>query len=183
MNIKGTVLLSGMKPAVHVILTGGTIDSFFDATKDAIVPHAHSALPAFIKTLKLYERIEFTEVCMKDSRDITAADRKAILASIEKSPHTRIIITHGTYTMPDTARYLRKNTKSKKTIVLTGSFIPLTGFSPSDAPFSLGFALARVHDLGPGVYICMNGRVFSADEAAKQAEEGRFVSMFEPGRR
>ncbi len=170
-----------MPETIHFVLTGGTIDSFYDGTKDTAVPNAHSVIPNFIKTLKLPDKTEFTEVCMKDSRDITTADRKSILNSIEKSPHKRIIITHGTYTMPDTAKYLKANLKRKgQTIVITGSMIPLSGFSPSDAPFNLGYAIAKVKELDPGIYVCMNGSVFSP-EIVKLTNEGRFVSVFSKG--
>ncbi len=164
---------------IHFILTGGTIDSHFDPTKDTAVPNVHSILPDYISGLKLYEKCVFSEVCMKDSRELTKADVSKICTVINKSPHKRLIITHGTYTMPDTARCLEANLKSKdKVVIFTGSMIPLLGFSPSDAPFSLGFSIAKSQELAPGVYICMNGRVFSPKETVKKLSEGRFASIF-----
>jgi L-asparaginase len=81
--------------------------------------------------------------------------------------------------MPDTARFLKANLKRKdQTIILTGSMIPLLGFSPSDGPFSIGYAIAKVQDLEPGIYVCMNGRVFSSEEVMKVSKEGRFSSVF-----
>lgn len=77
---------------------------------------------------------------MKDSRQLGENDRKEILKAIEESPSNKIIITHGTYTMPDTARYLKANLKrNDQTIILTGSMIPIKGFSPSDGTFNLGY--------------------------------------------
>jgi len=167
------------KSAIHIILTGGTIDSYYDATKDTAVPNKHSVIPEFIRSLKLHEQFEFSEVCMKDSRNITKSDMMKICETIEKSPHRKIIITHGTYTMPDTARFIRANMKKKnKVIIFVGSMIPLVGFSPSDAPFSLGFAIAKSQELADGIYICMNGRVFNPDEVVKEFTEGRFSSIF-----
>lgn len=167
------------KDTIHFIMTGGTIDSTYDATRDTVVPFKHSFVPQFIRGLKLYKKSVFTEICMKDSRDITMEDRKKILHTVQHSPHRRIIITHGTYTTPDTARFLQANLKRKKqVIVLTASMIPLNGFAPSDAPFSIGFSIAQVSILPPGVYVCMNGRVFSAMEVAKEIKKGRFVSVF-----
>jgi len=137
---------------IHLILTGGTIDSYYESTKDTAVPHKHSVLPEYIKSLNLYDEFEFTEICMKDSREITSSDIKKIFKTIEKSPYKRIIITHGTYTMPDTARYLEANLKKKdKVIIFTGSMIPLTGFAPSDAPFNLGFSISQSHMLPNGI--------------------------------
>lgn len=106
---------------------------------------------------------------MKDSRELTTGDIKNICKTIEKSTTKKIIITHGTYTMPDTAKYLKANLKRKdQTIISAGSMIPLTGFAPSDAGFNLGYAIARVQTLKPGIYVCMNGRVFSSNEVVKQ---------------
>ena len=116
---------------------------------------------------------------MKDSREINANDMKKILGTIQDSKHKKIIITHGTYTMPDTSRYLKANLKRKdQTIILTGSFIPLTGFSPTDAPFNLGYAISKVQDLPAGIYIAMNGKIFKPEEVIKMLSEGKFGSIF-----
>ena len=138
-----------------------------------------SSLPTFIKSLKLNDSIFFTEICMKDSRVLTGEDLKKILKAIEKSKSKKIVITHGTYTMPDTARYLVANLKRKdQIIILTGSMIPLTGFSPSDAPFNLGYAFASLKTLKSGIYVCMNGQIFDPKEVSKRLSEGKFVSIF-----
>ena len=101
--------------------------------------------------------------------------------SIEKSPCDKIIITTGTFAMPKIARYLELNKKEKrKTIVMTGSTMPLYGFPLSDAPFNLGYALSQVQILEDGVHICMDGRSFSSDEAIKAAKDGTFLSRLEP---
>lgn len=166
-------------PTIHYVITGGTIDSFYDGGKDTAVPNEESIIPRFVKSLKLYSKAEFTEVCMKDSRQLNREDVKKILKVIESSKSKKIIVTHGTYTMPDTARFLKANLKRKdQAIVLTGSMIPINGFSPSDGPFSLGYAIAQMEYLDPGVYVCVNGRVFSPDEVVKVIGEARFSSIF-----
>lgn len=164
---------------INIIITGGTIDSYFDSIKDAVIPLKKTIIPSFIKSLKLDDEISFSEVCMKDSRSLTGEDLKKILKSIEKTDSKKIIITHGTYTMPDTARFLSASLlKKDQTIILTGSMIPLTGFSPSDAPFNIGYSLACVKVLKPGIYVCMNGQIFNPSEVTKRISEGRFVSVF-----
>ena len=164
---------------IHFIITGGTIDSFYEGTKDTVVPNEKSIIPRFVESLKLYDKPEFTIVCMKDSRDIVKADLKKILDTVEKSHHKKIIITHGTYTMPDTSRFLKANLKRKdQTVIITGSIIPLLGFSPSDGPFAIGYAIAKTQDLKNGIYVCMNGKVFSSEEVIKVNKEGRFSSIF-----
>ncbi len=164
---------------IHIIMTGGTIDSHWDGKIDTVVPNEHSVVPEFLKGLKLYTNFEFTEVCMKDSRSLLPEDLGKIVETIDKSPENKFIITHGTYTMPDTARFIQANLKSKdKTVILTGSMMPLKGFDSSDAQFSLGFAIAQVQELKPGVYVSMNGLSFTADEIAKNIAEGKFYSVF-----
>lgn len=168
---------------IDIIITGGTIDSFWDGSKDTVRVSEHSVLPEYFeelgRNLKIYEEVRFNELCMKDSRAITDEDRKNVLKAIEKSDSKKIIITHGTYTMPDTARYLKKNLKRiNQTIVLTGSMVPIKDFDFSDGPFNLGYAFAQVQKLPRGIYVCMNAKVFTPEEVSKNIEEGKFYSIF-----
>lgn len=164
---------------IQFIITGGTIDSYYDGTKDTVVPNKHSVIPEIINSLKLYNETTFTEICMKDSRSLNESDHKEILKTLEKTPSQKIIITHGTYTMPDTARYIKANLKrNDQTIILTASMIPIKGFSPSDGTFNLGYSLAQVQTLSPGIYVAINGKIFNPDEVIKIISEGRFASIF-----
>lgn len=169
------------KPVACIITTGGTIDSFYNGLIDTVEPYKESVIPNYIGSLKLYTQTDFAPLCMKDSREISAQDREKMLKVIRESDNTAFIITHGTYTMPDTARYLERlltpEELAQKTIVITGSMVP-HNFNNSDAGFNLGFAYAIATSAKGGVYICMNGRVFDADEVAKNVAEGRFVSLF-----
>ena len=165
---------------IHFIITGGTIDSHYDGSKDTAVTNKESVIPNFIESIKLYHGAEFTTVCMKDSRDLNREDIEHVLQAVEGSPHDRIIITHGTYTMPDTARFLKANLKrSDQVVVLTASAIPIQGFAPSDGPFNLGYAVAQCEHLKPGVYVAMNGKVFAPEEVIKIISEARFASIFQ----
>ncbi|OGZ00478.1 MAG: hypothetical protein A2946_00505 [Candidatus Liptonbacteria bacterium RIFCSPLOWO2_01_FULL_53_13] len=165
---------------IQILLTGGTIDAQWDGKLDTAVVNEHSAVPDYFKKLILYAEVDFAEVCMKDSRNLKQEDIKKLLELVEKSPYDKIIITHGTYTMPDTAKYLKANlVRRDQTIVLTGSMVPLSGFWNSDAPFNLGYAVAKVESLPPGIYLCMNGRTFNPDEVAKNLSEGKYYSVFE----
>lgn len=167
------------KGTIHFIITGGTIDSSWSGKQDTAIPNEHSYLPEFFKDLDLYEKVEFTEICLKDSRNLTQADVQQILSEVEKSKSRKIIITHGTYTMSDTARLLQANLQRKnQIIILTGSMTPLKGFEPSDASFNLGYAISKVQELKPGVYLCMNGETFTSDEVVKSLSEGKFYSIF-----
>ncbi len=161
---------------IHFIITGGTIDSYYDGIKDTVVPNAKSIIPAFIKRIKMPAKPMFTVVCMKDSRAITDEDRLKMLGVIEQSTAKYFIITHGTYTMPITARFLEKIIKKEATVILTGSFIPLPDVVRSDGAFNLGYSVAQLNHLQTGVYISMNGQVLNPTEAQKLVEEGRFIS-------
>mgnify|MGYP003964479695 CR=1 FL=1 len=153
----------------------------YDSCKDTAVPNDTSIIPRFVGSLKLYNiETQFTEVCMKDSRDLQSDDIKKILSEVEASSHTKVLITHGTYTLGDTARYLKVNLKrDDQIVVLTASAIPIMGFSPSDGPFSLGYAIAKLEHLSPGVYVAVNGHVFSPEEIMKVMSEARFTSIFQ----
>lgn len=168
-----------MSETIHFILTGGTIDSEYDGSKDTAVPTNKSNIPKFLETIKLKQKIIYSEICMKDSRELNQKDRENILKTIKKSKSDKIIITHGTYTMPDTARYLEANlNNNNKTIIMTGSMIPLIGFTPSDAPFNLGYSIAKINTLKKGIYVCMNGNIFNPNEVIKKIKEGIFSSIF-----
>ena len=157
------------------VLMGGTIDSFYDGRIDTVRPHERSAVPNFIDSLRLYTPCRYVEVAMKDSRDLTDDDLNAMLRVIEEAPERKIIITHGTYTMPRSARFLHDHLNRRNIrVAFTGSLVPLTGFSPSDAPFNLGFAFAVVQSMPPSIYVCMNGRIFTAAEVEKVNGDGVF---------
>lgn len=160
-------------------MTGGTIDSHYDGTKDTVVPNETSVIPKYINGLKLHVKTEFTQSCMKDSRDLALDDMEDVKKVIEQSEHKHFIITHGTYCMPDTARYLKQHLKkADSVIILTGSMIPLEAFAGSDALFNIGFSMAEIFHLEPGIYVCMNGQIFDPNEIAKLIGQGRFVSIF-----
>lgn len=165
---------------IHFILTGGTIDSYYEGSQDTAVPLKHSTIPRYLKNLKLYHKFQFTELCMKDSRSIVEKDRKGLVQLIKKTRTNSILITHGTYTMPETARYIEKRLPANhsKTIILTGSLIPLDGFTFSDAGFNLGFAIGQFLVTKPGVYVAMNGKLLPAQTATKIISKGRFAELF-----
>jgi len=106
---------------------------------------------------------------------MTDADRQIILENCRKSPEDKIVITHGTDTMVETARVLGEHIKDK-TIVLTGAMVPYA-FGSSDGLFNLGSALSFVQALPPGVYIAMNGRYFTWDHVRKNRERGEFEEI------
>ena len=55
---------------LHFIMTGGTIDAVWDGIQDAIVIGSQSIIPAYFNKYKLFDKVTFTQVCMKDSRKL-----------------------------------------------------------------------------------------------------------------
>jgi len=112
---------------------------------------------------------------MIDSLDMTDEDRVMIADHCNKSKEKKIIITHGTDTMADTAKFLASRIKDK-TVVLTGAMIPYK-FGSSDGLFNLGSAMAFVQSLQPGVYVAMNGKCFNWDNVRKNKKTGEFEEV------
>jgi L-asparaginase len=157
---------------ILVVTTGGTIDKvYFDAKSEFEV--GRSLVGDLLREAHVHAPYEIMEVLRKDSLDLTDADRERIRATIERAPNPRVVVTHGTDTMTDTARVLRAI--SGKTIVLTGALAPAR-FANTDAAFNVGMAFAAAQTLPAGVYIAMNGQVFDAARVRKDRAANRFIA-------
>lgn len=165
------------KPHVHIIKTGGTIE-FFDPAYDAInkkLMKLDATIDSYLQNLiKPHFNFSSETIAEKDSRELTADDRAKLAKAISETQHTNIIVTHGTFTMHETATFLDEQQIPGKKIILTGSMIPITGFTTSDAGFNLGYAIASFENIQPGVYLSMNGGIFKSDEVEKNLELFRF---------
>lgn len=160
--------------AIRLFITGGTFDKeyneltgqlyFNDSHVQDLLEMGRNRVPVEIRTLM-----------MVDSLEMSDEDREMIAYQCEQCDEDRIIITHGTDTMTETAKLLTKKIKGK-TIVLTGAMIPIK-FGSSDGLFNLGSALAFAQTLPPGVYIAMNGRHFKWDNVKKNKETGMFEEL------
>jgi L-asparaginase len=115
------------------------------------------------------------ELMRKDSLDLTEADRALIAAAARQAPEGRIVITHGTDTMTETAQVLAAEVPGK-TMVLTGALSPAR-FAETDAPFNLGMAFAAAQTCPAGVWIAMSGQVFDGLKVRKDREAGKFVAV------
>jgi len=158
---------------IAIFTTGGTIDKvYFDAKGgyEVGVPMVQRIL----QDARVLVDVSVTELLRKDSLQMTDADRDTIRQALVDSATTRIIVTHGTDTMIETARVLKA--VRDKTIVLTGALQPAR-FTDSDAPFNLGMAMAAVQTLPAGVYVVANGTVFPADRVRKNRELNRFEAV------
>lgn len=156
---------------ILVLTTGGTIDKlYFDALSEYRI--GETVLPRLFALARVTHPFEIAELLRKDSLDLADADRALIAARVAQAPQRRIVITHGTDTMTQTARALAGI--EGRTIVLVGALAPAR-FAESDASFNLGMAFATAQVAPPGVYITMNGTVFRADQVEKDRALGAFV--------
>jgi L-asparaginase len=158
---------------IAVVTTGGTIDKlYFDSLSEYQV--GESVVRKLLSIANVKYPFEVVEALRKDSLELTDADRDELYRCVAGLKTSRVIITHGTDTMTQTAARLAAI--QGKTIVLTGALTPAR-FSESDAPFNLGMAFAAAQTAPPGVLIVMNGEVFPAARVRKDREAGRFVRV------
>ncbi|MGB7654374.1 MAG: asparaginase domain-containing protein [Novosphingobium sp.] len=160
--------------SILVLTTGGTIDkNYFDALSEYQI--VESGIPALLAEARVALPFRTEEVCRKDSLELTDADRHAIAAAARAAPESRIVVTHGTDTMTETAKVLAAEVPGK-VIVLTGALSPAR-FAETDAHFNLGMAFAAAQIAPPGVYIVMSGEVFDGLKVRKDRAAGKFVAI------
>jgi L-asparaginase len=158
---------------IRILVTGGTFDKEYnELTGELFFKGTH--LPDMLRLGRCMLEAEIETLMMIDSLQMTQADRETILARCIAAPERRIVITHGTDTMEQTATVLGARVEGK-TIVLTGAMVPYQ-FGSSDGMFNLGTALAFVQTLPSGVYVAMNGRYFPWDSVTKNRDLGIFES-------
>lgn len=157
---------------ILIIQTGGTIDKDYPKTNKGYAfeidePAAkrvlENAFPGF--------EYEIVSLLRKDSQEITQADRTEIKSYLENHSAEKILITHGSDTLIETALFL--NNLLGKAIVLTGAFLP-ERFTGSDASFNIGVAIGALNTLQEGTFIAMNGLVFPANQVEKNTITGMF---------
>ncbi len=156
---------------VRILITGGTFDKEYDELNGKLF-FQDSHLPEMLALGRCKLKLEIRTLMMIDSLQMTPADRSIIVEQCRSAPEARIVITHGTDTMTETADALAGQC-ADKTIVLTGAMIPYK-FGSSDGLFNLGSALAFAQTLSPGVYIAMNGQYFEAGCVRKNKATGIF---------
>lgn len=160
--------------AIRIFITGGTFDKeynelngqlyFKDTHLSDLLEMGRNKIPVEIRTLM-----------MVDSLEMTDEDRELIAYQCNQCSENKIVITHGTDTMSDTA-YVLAQKVTNKTVILTGAMIPIK-FGSSDGLFNLGSALAFAQTLPAGVYVAMNGRYFNWDNVRKNKQTGVFEEM------
>ena len=156
-----------------ILTTGGTLDKDHDTFTESLVLNTENVtnVPELLRVGKThFPRVQ--PIMSLDSADMTDDHRAHILSAVKIVPEDHVVITHGTSTMGETARFLDGKT-GDKTVVLTGALRPFA-LGKSDAGFNVGGAVIAAQTLPAGVYGVMNGRVFRADEICKDVKSGRF---------
>jgi L-asparaginase len=159
---------------IRVFITGGTFDKEYNEIEGKLF-FKDTHLNEMLRLGRCRIKVDVRTLMMMDSVDMTDADRNIIVENCKKAPEERILITHGTDKMAETARVLGESIRDK-TIVLTGAMIPFK-FGSSDGLFNLGSSLAFVQTLSHGVYVSMNGRYFHWNNVRKNRQTGEFEEI------
>jgi L-asparaginase len=163
--------------SIRVFVTGGTFDKEYNELTGSLA-FRDTHLPEMLRLGRCRVEVSIQTLMMIDSLDMTAADRALIVEACRQAAEKRIVVTHGTDTMVETACALAAGLEgaSAKTVVLTGAMIPYA-FGSSDGLFNLGSAVSLARALPPGVYIAMNGQQFAWNEVRKNKKTGVFESQ------
>jgi L-asparaginase len=161
--------------AIGLFITGGTFDKEYDEIHGRLY-FKDTHIAEMLRLGRCHVEVKVRTLMMVDSLDMTDADRALILDHCRRAEEERIVVTHGTDTMEDTARILGEGLTGKS-VVLTGAMVPYA-FGSSDGLFNLGSAISLAQCLPHGVYVAMNGRFFIWDNVRKNRDLG----IFEPRR-
>jgi len=159
---------------IRIFVTGGTFDKTYDEIEGALA-FGDTHLNEMLRLGRCEVEVSVRTLMMVDSMAMTADDRAVIVRNCLTCEETRIVVTHGTDTMVQTAAALAAGVPGK-TIVLTGAMVPYA-FGSSDGLFNLGSALSFVQVLPPGVYLAMNGRCFEWNRVRKNRDTGVFEGL------
>jgi L-asparaginase len=158
---------------IRFLVTGGTIDKEYNELNGELYfPKTHLSL--MLEQARCNYPVVTEQLMLKDSLEMSLSDREAIKKVCLAAVEDKILVTHGTDTMVETARHLAGI--KYKTIILFGAMIPYS-MGSSDALFNLGCAFSAVQTLQNGVYITMNGHIFTWDNVQKLKQQGLFDTL------
>ena len=163
---------------IHLITTGGTIEKIY-SEQSGQVENLTNEIDRYLKQLRMPDTlVEVTPLMNIDSLEMTAENRETVLADVAaKLVDAAVVITHGTDTMVETGKLLKRRLGVlTRPVILTGAMTPL-GFERSDGLQNLTESLFAARILGPGVWIVMHGQVFDVDATRKDRELAQFVKL------
>ncbi|MBW2370723.1 MAG: asparaginase [Deltaproteobacteria bacterium] len=158
---------------IKIFTVGGTIDKNYMAERNGLDVDK-PIISEILDTANVGYEYEIEPILYKDSLEMDDADRRLVYEKIAADPNDRIVLTHGTDTMIQTAKVLKAI--PNKVIVITGAMVPAV-IRASDAPFNIGCAIIAVQTLSPGAYISMNGQVFNPEKTRKNHEARRVEEL------
>lgn len=156
---------------ICIFITGGTFDKTYDELSGRL-SFGETHLNEMLRLGRSRVEVSVRTLMMIDSLDMTDANRALIVRHCNECDESRIVITHGTDTMVETAAAIARDVRGR-TVVLTGAMVPYA-FGSSDGLFNLGSALSFVQTLPAGVYIAMNGQSFEWNRVRKNRQTGFF---------
>lgn len=159
---------------IRLFITGGTFDKEYNELNGKLF-FEDTHVPEMLDLGRCKLDVNIRTLMMIDSLEMSDEDRDIIAHNCVQCEEEKIVITHGTDTMVETAKVLAEKI-TDKTIVLTGAMIPYK-FGSSDGLFNLGAALAYVQTLPNGIYIVMNGKYFNWNNVRKNKELGLFETI------
>ena len=160
---------------IQIFVTGGTFDKEYNYITGSL-HFKDSHVKTMLERGRCSLELDVKTLMMIDSQEMTDADRDIITHNCRRASSHRIVVTHGTDTITETAAYLAE-AKINKTIVLTGAMVPYAFGTSSDGFFNLGSALAFEQASSPGVYVVMNGRCHCWDKVTKNRKTGYFEEL------
>jgi L-asparaginase len=159
---------------IRLFITGGTFDKEYNELNGKLF-FEDTHVPEMLDLGRCKLDVNIRTLMMIDSLEMNDDDREIIAHNCVQCEEEKIVITHGTDTMVETAKILAEKI-TDKTIILTGAMIPYK-FGSSDGLFNLGAALAFVQTLPNGIYIAMNGKYFNWNNVRKNKELGLFEAL------
>lgn len=160
---------------IRILVTGGTFDKEYDEVRGRLF-FKDSHVAEMLDKGRSQVSVSVRTLMMIDSLEMSDADRALVVEQCRQCQEDRIVVTHGTDTMVETARAIAAAQLSQKTVVLTGAMIPYA-FGSSDGLFNLGSALSFAQVLPPGVYVAMNGQHFRWDQVRKNRDTATFERL------
>jgi L-asparaginase len=161
---------------IQIFVTGGTFDKDYNYINGSLF-FKDTHIPEMLERGRCTLDIDVKTLMMVDSLDMKEADRLNILHNCQSTVADKMVVTHGTDRMVETATYLARAGIKGKTIVFVGAMVPYAFGTSSDGFFNLGSALAFAQSCAPGVYIAMNGRCFQWNEVKKNKKTGFFEPL------
>jgi L-asparaginase len=159
---------------IRILVCGGTFDKQYDEITGRLF-FKDTHVPEMLRLGRSRVDVAVETLMMIDSLDMSDEDRTRIARECQRCEESRVVITHGTDTMVDTAAILAREVRGK-TIVLTGAMVPYA-FGSSDGLFNLGSALSFAQALPAGVYVAMNGTALPWNRVRKNRQSGVFEGV------